>query len=160
MNGRQAALVESKRLFLVVAVLFVTALAVAAVALPGLNKVTTSTSTMILPSGCVRPAGGFLIIASQRGYNDSVSHGVPQNPWPVMEVRQGQNVTIVVCNADPVQAHGFQIDHYYNARLVSVASGQVLTVSFSADEAGTFKVYCNIPCTVHWAMQSGELVVS
>jgi len=153
-------LVSSKRLY-VVAVLLVVALAAAAIALPQLNKVTTtSTSTAILPSGCVRPAGGFLIIASQLGYNDSVDHGVPQNSWPVVDVRQGQNVTIVVCNADPAQAHGFQIDHYYDARLASVASGQVLSVNFIADTAGTFRIYCNIPCSVHWAMQSGELIVA
>jgi hypothetical protein len=29
-----------------------------------------------------------------------------------------------------------------------------------ADESGTFRIYCSIPCTVHWAMQSGELVVT
>ena len=155
-------MVSSKRLYVVVAVLLVVALAAAAIALPQLNKVTTttSTSTATLPSGCVRPAGGFLIIASQLGYNDSVDHGVPQKSWPVVDVRQGQNVTIVVCNADPAQAHGFQIDHYYDARLASVASGQVLSVNFIADTAGTFRIYCNIPCSVHWAMQSGELIVA
>jgi len=157
---RKVTLVSSKRLFVVVAVLLIVALAAAAIALPQLNRVTTNTSTATLPSGCVRPAGGFLIIASQLGYNDSVNHGVPQNSWPVVDVRQGQNVTIVVCNADPAQAHGFQIDHYYDARLVSMASGQVLSVSFVADTAGTFRIYCNIPCSVHWAMQSGELIVA
>jgi heme/copper-type cytochrome/quinol oxidase subunit 2 len=153
-------LVSSKQLFLAIVVIFVAALAVAAVALPELNRTTTSTSTTTLPPGCVKPADGFLIIASQLGYNDSVEHGVPQNSWPVIDVKLGENVSIVVCNADPAQSHGFQIDHYYDARLVAVASGQVLTVSFTADVAGTFRVYCNIPCTIHWAMQSGELIVS
>jgi hypothetical protein len=150
----------SKQLFIILAAGFVLALALAALVLPQLNKVTAGTSTAPLPPGCVKPTGGFLLVASQLGYNDSVEHGVPQNSWPVIDVRQGQNVTIVVCNADPTQAHGFQISHYYDARLVSIASGQVLTVSFTAAEAGSFRVYCSIPCTVHWAMQSGELVVS
>ncbi len=151
---------SSKLLVLVVAVLFVAALAFTALFLPGLNTVSSNTPTVTLPSGCVKPVGGFLIVASILGYNDSIDHGVPQNSWPVMNVKQGQNVTIVVCNADPGEPHGFQIDHYYSSGLVSVASGQVLTVRFVANVAGTFRVYCEIPCAVHWAMQSGKLIVS
>ena len=132
---------------------------VAAIALPGLNRVTTTTTTE-LPAGCVKPAGGFLIVASLQGFNDSVDHGVPANYWPIMNVRVGQNVTIVVCNSDPSQAHGFQIDHYYDNRLVSLAPGQVLRVSIIAAQAGSFRVNCQILCSVHWAMQSGRLVVS
>jgi FtsP/CotA-like multicopper oxidase with cupredoxin domain len=152
----------ANRRYLVIlfAVSLISAAAIAAIALPGLNRTTTTTSTIKLPAGCMKPANGFLIIASQLGFNDSVGHGVPQNSWPVMNVRQGQNVTIVVCNADPSQPHGFQIANYYDARLVSIGSGQVLTVNFVADRAGTFRVYCSIPCSVHWAMQSGELIVS
>ena len=147
-------------LFLAIAVAVIGASGILAVTLPGLNNVSTSTSALTLPSGCVKPAGGFLIIASQLGFNDSVNHGVPEDNWPVMNVRLGQNVTIVVCNADPSQAHGFQIDHYYVAQLVSIASGDVLRVSFVASQAGSFRVYCQIFCTIHWAMQSGRLIVS
>ena len=143
------------------AVVLASAAAVAAIALPGLNRVTSTTATPVkLPAGCSKPADRFLIIASELGYNDSVDHGVPQNSWPVVDARQGQNVTIVVCNIDPAEAHGFQIDNYYNARTVSIAPGQVLTVSFVANKAGTFRIYCNIFCAVHWAMQSGELVIT
>jgi hypothetical protein len=137
------------------------AAAAAAIALPELNNVSSSTTaTVTLPPGCVRPADGFLIIASELGYNDSVDHGVPQNSWPVVNVKEGQNVTIVVCNIDPGEAHGFNIDNYYDARTVSVAPGQVLTVSFVANKAGMFRIYCNIFCAVHWAMQSGLLNVT
>jgi nitrous oxide reductase len=108
----------------------------------------------------VKPADGFLIIASELGFNDSIDHGVPSNHWPVVNARQGQNVTIVVCNSDPAQPHGFQIDNYYDARLVAIAPNQALKISFVASKVGTFRIYCNIPCTVHWAMQSGELVVA
>jgi hypothetical protein len=145
----------------VLVVALASAAAVAAIALPELNRVTSTTTAPVkLPTGCVKPSDGFLIIASELGYNDSVDHGVPQNSWPVVNVQQGQNVTIVVCNIDPGEAHGFQIDNYYNARTVSIAPGQVLTVSFVANKAGTFRIYCNIFCAVHWAMQSGELVVA
>jgi hypothetical protein len=147
---------------LVIAALLVGALGTIAVALPGLNSVGTTTPSVALPTGCVKPAGGFLIVASLLGFNDSVDHGVPQNNWPVMNVKQGQNVTIVVCNADHTQTHGFQIDNYLppSARVVSIPPGQVFRVSFTANAAGKFRVYCFIFCTVHWAMQSGELVVT
>lgn len=145
---------------IIVAVAIAAAIGVAAVALPSLNTVTTTTTTAKLPAGCVKPAGGFLIIASILGFNGSVDHGVPANNWPVMDAKVGQNVTIVVCNADPTQAHGFQIDHYYDNRLVSLAPGQVLRVSFIATQAGTFRVYCQILCSVHWAMQNGQLNIS
>jgi len=111
-----------------------------------------------LPSGCVKPAEGFLVIASNRGYNDSVDHGVPENPWPVITVNQGQQVNIAVCNTD-VQAHGFQITHYFDSNIESIAPGQVIHVSFVADQAGDFQIYCSIFCSIHAFMQSGLLRV-
>ena len=116
-----------------------------------------------LPSGCARPAGGFLVIASGTGYNDSIAHGVPQKNWPIITVREGQNVTIVVCNID-VQAHGFQITHYYDSTNghseVTITPGQAIRVSFIANQAGSFDIVCEIFCTIHWAMQSGLLNVT
>ena len=144
----------------VVAVIIAAAVGAAAIALPDLNQVVTTTAALKLPAGCVKPAGGFLIVASLQGFNDSIEHGVPADNWPVMHAGVGQNVTIVVCNADPSQPHGFQIDHYYDNRLVSLAPGQVLRVSFIANQAGTFRVYCQILCSVHWAMQNGQLIIS
>jgi len=155
------AMVLNRRLAVVlVAVFIAAAIGLVAVALPGLNQVATTTAATKLPAGCIKPAGGFLIVASLQGYNDSIDHGVPANNWPVMDAKLGQNVTIVVCNADPSQAHGFQIEHYYDDRLVSLAPGQVLKVSFMANEAGTFRVYCEILCSVHWAMQNGQLIIA
>lgn len=112
-----------------------------------------------LPSGCAKPANGFLIIASNLGFNDSVDHGVPANSWPVISVKQGQQVDIVVCNTD-VEAHGFQVTHYFDSSIESLAPGQVFHVSFVASQAGDFKMYCSIFCTVHTFMQSGLLRVS
>lgn len=112
-----------------------------------------------LPSYCLKPSGGFLIVASARGYNDSVDHGVPANSWPVISVQKGATVTIVVCNTD-VQAHGFQVTHYLDSRIETVSPGRALVFSFIADQTGSFRIYCSIFCTVHWAMQSGLLVVS
>jgi FtsP/CotA-like multicopper oxidase with cupredoxin domain len=112
-----------------------------------------------LPAGCAKPAGGFLIVASKTGYNDSVSHGAPANPWPVITVHQGQKVTIVVCNID-VQAHGFQVSHYFDNSIETVAPGQVITIPISADQTGTFVIYCDILCSIHTFMQSGMLTVT
>lgn len=100
-----------------------------------------------------------LIVASAAGFNDSADHGVPQNPWPVIHTTLGTTLNITVVNMDH-QSHGFQVAHYYNNGIVAIPAGQTLHVTFVANEAGTFQIFCEIPCTVHWAMQSGELIVS
>lgn len=117
-----------------------------------------STATVKLPPGCVKPANGFLVVMTNRGYNDSIGHGAPEKAWPIISVTEGQSVNVTVCNAD-VLAHGFQITHYYDRAIVSVAPGEVLHVSFVANEAGTFQIYCGIFCPIHIFMQSGQLRV-
>jgi hypothetical protein len=112
-----------------------------------------------LPQGCTKPAGGFLIIASDTGYNDSIGHGAPEKNWPIVDVKQGQNVTIVVCNID-IQAHGFQITHYYDQDEVTLTPGQVIKVNFVASQTGSFDIYCEIFCSIHIYMQSGLLNVT
>lgn len=120
----------------------------------------TTTSSVRLPHGCVKPADGFLIIASSLGYNDSITYGAgPNKPWPVVNTTLGSSVHIVVCNID-FQPHGFQVSHYYDSNLVTVEPGQVLDVSFVANQAGTFRIYCNIFCTIHIFMQYGQLRVN
>ena len=111
-----------------------------------------------LPSGCVKPSGGFLIIASKLGYNDSVDHGVPAKPWPIINATEGQQVNITVCNTD-IQAHGFQVAYYFDSTIESIAPGQVIHVSFVANKVGVFQIYCSVFCSVHAFMQSGQLRV-
>ncbi len=125
-----------------------------------LSRGAPTTSTAALPPGCVKPQQGFLIVASIEGYNNSIEHGAPTKSWPVIDVRQGQNVTIVVCNIDH-QPHGFQITHYFDSTEVTVQPGEVLHVpTFVATEAGAFTIYCEIPCSIHIYMQSGLLNVT
>ena len=76
-----------------------------------------------------------------------------------MTVTQGQTVNITVCNTD-VQAHSFQIDHYEQGQANTMTPQQVLHFTFVANQAGTFQVYCEIQCSIHIYMQSGQLVVS
>ena len=146
----------SRRTLLIVAV---SSIALAAVVSVTYYADFVRNNTPALPPGCSRPAGGFLIVASTDGYNDSIAHGAPVKSWPVITVRQGQNVTIVVCNIDH-QAHGFQIKHYEDSNIESVLSGQTLKVSFVADQAGSFDIYCDIFCTIHVFMQNGLLMVT
>ena len=117
--------------------------------------------SVALPQGCVRPQGGYLIIASKYGYNDSILEGAgPSKFWPVIKVALGQDVKLTVCNADPTQSHGFQVSNYLDSTIESLAPGQVLTVSFVADKPGDFQIYCAIFCAIHLYMQYGQLQVS
>ncbi len=112
----------------------------------------------VTSSTCVRPPGFFLIIADLSGFNDSISHGAPLNPWPVIHVHEGDVVRIVVCNEDTSQAHGFAIQTYFDTGVV-MAPGDAYRIVFSATVPGTFVIYCNIFCTVHAFMVS-RLIVS
>jgi len=57
-------------------------------------------------------------------------------------------------------AHGFQVNNYYDSNIESVGPGQVIRVSFVANKAGTFGIYCSILCPPHIFMQSGALMVT
>jgi len=112
----------------------------------------------VTKSVCVRPPGFILIIADISGFNDSIGHGAPAHPWPIVEVKKGQVVSFLVCNIDPTQAHGFAITHYFDSG-VPILPGEAYKIVFTATEAGTFAIYCNIFCTIHIYMR-GQLVVS
>lgn len=112
-----------------------------------------------LPADCVRPAGGFLIVASSMGYNDSIAHGAPVKTWPVIDVTQGSDVEIAVCNTYS-QTVGFQVTHYLSKDIEAIQPGQVLNVSFLASQAGSFDIYCAVFNPIHIYLQGGELNVS
>jgi len=116
-----------------------------------------SLSVSVTKSECIRPPGFFLIIADLSGFNDSIAHGAPLNPWPVVRVDQGDVVRFMVCNDDSTQAHGFAIQTYFD-RGVVLAPGDAFKVEFKATIPGAFVIYCNIFCTVH-AFMVGRLVV-
>jgi hypothetical protein len=138
--------------------LFLAGVAAVAVILTAVFLTGGGRGSSSLPTGCTKPPGGYLVIASNNGYNDSIGHGAPANSWPVITVQKGSTVNITVCNTD-VQPHGFQITHYFDRYIESVAPGSVIHVSFVADVNGTFRIYCSIFCTIHVFMQNGELVV-
>jgi hypothetical protein len=117
-----------------------------------------SPKVSVSSSSCVRPPGFFLIMADLSGFNDSIAHGAPLNPWPVIRVHLGDYVRIVVCNDDQTQAHGFAIQTYFDSGL-AIMPGDAYRIEFQATIPGSFVVYCNIFCTVH-AFMVGRLIVS
>jgi hypothetical protein len=112
-----------------------------------------------LPVGCVRPAGGFLIVGSSFGYNDSIAHGAPVKPWPILDVSNGSDVAITVCNTY-AQPLGFQVVHYLDDRVEAISPGQAVTLNFVADETGTFLIYCSVLSPIHVYLQGGEVNVA
>ena len=92
------------------------------------------------------------------GMNGSRYHSLT-TPWPVIQVYQGQKVEINVFNCASSEAHGFAISTYFNAG-ATVRPGESYTVTFSANQIGTFRMYCSIFCAIHPYMQNGELIVS
>ncbi len=153
----------SRRLTAVVAVVLIIALGAVLAYVDSLPKGGESTGSYPpytnLPAGCVKPPGGFLVIANINGFNDSKQHGAPTDTWPIITVKQGTTVNITVCNAD-FQAHGFQIAHYVDNSIETVEPGQVAHLSFVADTAGNFTIYCSIPCSIHVYMTNGRLTVT
>jgi len=79
--------------------------------------------------------------------------------WPIIQVHLGDTVIITVINNNSREIHGFAIVHY-DDRGFSTPPGQEHTITFVANEAGTFRVYCNVFCAIHPYMQNGELIVS
>ena len=112
----------------------------------------------VLKSTCSQPPGFILIIADLSGFNNSVGHGAPIHPWPVIHVHKGDTVRFVVCNHDETQPHGFAIRYYLDAG-IAMAPNDAFQIVFQATQTGTFDIYCNIFCTIHVFMR-GQLVVT
>jgi heme/copper-type cytochrome/quinol oxidase subunit 2 len=76
-----------------------------------------------------------------------------------MNVTLGQNVWIHVVSNDTIQSHGFAIVTYFN-RGLTLGPGACNDVTFTANQLGSFRVYCYVVCTVHPSMQNGEVNVN
>jgi nitrous oxide reductase len=109
-------------------------------------------------ASCAHTQGYMTIIADDHGYNDSIAHGAPINPWPLISVKRGDTVNLTFCNLDSVEAHGLAIDTYFD-RGVILSPGTAYQISFTAYQTGSFRIFCTNFCTVHKYM-SGTLVVS
>ncbi len=108
------------------------------------------------------PTASFIIVDADpgspyEGMNGSAYH--LDVPWPVIKVHQGQKVTITVMNCASSEPHGFAIAHYLDSG-VALPTGSSYTLTFTANEKGTFRMYCSIFCSIHPLMQNGALIVS
>lgn len=104
----------------------------------------------------------FLIVEADigspmEGINGSAYHLT--EAWPVMIVHQGQKVVINVINCASSEPHGFAISNYFDAG-IGLQAGQSHTLTFTANQKGSFRVFCNIFCSIHPLMQNGLLIVS
>jgi hypothetical protein len=141
----------------ILVVIAIVAIAAVAVTIPFFVLGKNGQST--LPAGCVKPVGGFLIVASDLGFNDSENY-FGKGSWPIVNVTQGSTVNITVCDSGNY-AHGFQIANYYQGSLVTLEPGDVIHVpAFVASQSGNFLIYCSIPCPIHQFMQYGQLRVT
>ena len=84
----------------------------------------------------------------------------PSQQWPTMNVKLGQTVSIHVINCASSEAHGIQVQHYGDKQVIAISTGQSYDFNFTANEVGTFRVYCDIFCAIHPLMQNGALVVT
>lgn len=71
-------------------------------------------------------------------------------------VKKGTRLIIHVTSADV--RHGFAIDEY--GQNVQFDKGEVKTIDFVADKAGTFTFYCTVPCGPGHPDMKGTLVVT
>lgn len=147
---------KSARNAVIVAAIAVAAVLLALyVPLPGQD--TAGSRLAYVGSACQASKGYITIIQDSSGFNGSVGHGAPRNPWPVITVHRGETVSLLVCNLDRAESHGFAIDHYFDGG-VTLRPGDAYRFTFVADKPGTFTVFCNVFCTVHIYMR-GALVV-
>lgn len=119
----------------------------------------TPLSTILSCIGTPGTSRSFTLIANSTGYNNSVpyqqQHGLSA-PWPVMNVSRCDNVTINVTNHD-TQTHGLAVGGYTNE--YTIAPGQDLSIHFTANKTGHWRVYCTILCSIHDYMVNGQLNV-
>ncbi len=101
----------------------------------------------------------FVVVMANEGMNIGFNGSKFQSgSWPIMNVTQGRTVTIHVINNDTVQSHGFAIQRYFSS--FSLGPDTCSDVTFTADQPGSFLVYCSISCSIHFFMQNGRLNVN
>ena len=76
----------------------------------------------------------------------------------MINVSQNQTVVIHIFNCASSEPHGFAITHYFNSG-VTLPPGQSYTLTFEADQKGTFDMYCDTFCAIHAYMQNGRVIV-
>ena len=105
-------------------------------------------ATMLAGAGCGSETTDHL-----KAQDGPVEGGAAITPVK-MTAHEGREVEIQVTNTAKDKQHGFKIDEFEVEEVID--QGKTTTVTFKADKAGTFKVYCHL----HPTHKPAELVVS
>ncbi len=101
----------------------------------------------------------FVVVMANEGMNVGFNGSAFQSgSWPIINVTVGSSVTIHVINNDTVQSHGFAIQHYFSG--FALGSDRCSDATFTADQLGSFTIYCSISRSIHVLMQNGRLNVN
>jgi heme/copper-type cytochrome/quinol oxidase subunit 2 len=118
-----------------------------------------TTNCWARPASVPASSAYFVVVMANEGmnvgFNGSKFHS---GYWPTMNVTFGRIVTIHVINNDTVQSHGFAIQRYFSG--FALGPGTCHDVTFTADQLGSFTVYCYISCSIHPLMQNGRLNIN
>ena len=97
----------------------------------------------------------YLFSAEHEGVNET-KLGIPPDTFSpdVLEVTEGDNVTIHFYNLDTTDRHTFTIGVPYNIN-EDLLPGTNATFTFKAADEGVFRFYC----TYHQPVMSGQLIV-
>src|SRR3989442_6484131 len=118
-----------------------------------------TTNCWARPTNVPTSSAYFVVVMANEGMNVGFNGSKFQSvSWPVMNVTLGTTVTIHVINKDTVQSHGFAIQRYFSG--FALGPGTCGNVTFTADQLGSFTVYCNISCSIHVFMQNGKVNVN
>src|SRR3989441_11285383 len=118
-----------------------------------------TTNCWARPTNVPTSSAYFVVVMANEGMNVGFNGSKFQSvSWPVMNVTLGTTVTIHVINKGTVESHGFAIQRYFSG--FAFGPGTCGHVTFTADQLGSFTVYCNISCSIHVFMQDGKVNVN
>jgi plastocyanin len=97
----------------------------------------------------------YLFSAEHEGVNET-KLGIPPDTYSpdLLEVTEGDNVTIHFYNLDTTDRHTFTMGSPYNIN-EDLLPGTNATFTFKAGDEGVFRFYC----TYHQPIMSGQLIV-
>jgi plastocyanin len=120
----------------------------------------TTTTTSAATTTQLTPASSsnkifYLFSAEHEGVNET-KLGIPPDTYSpdLLEVTEGDNVTIHFYNLDTTDRHTFTLGSPYNIN-EDLLPGTNATFTFKAADEGVFRFYC----TYHQPIMSGQLIV-
>ena len=115
----------------------------------------TTSPTALVPAASSSNKIFYLFSAEHEGVNETKLGVLPDTFSPdVLEVNEGDNVTIHFYNLDTTDRHTFTIGAPYNIN-EDLLPEKNATFTFKTGDQGIFRFYC----IYHRATMSGELVV-